>query len=274
MHFPDLNDEVRAVMLEEIHLDQEQNNLHKSRRLSQTGPEDWPGLLAHAAESGNPQVLANELRAGGYLLATEISHRNGKPYSKAVPRGAPETLAEGEFNRFYIRAFCIIALRRGQTEVEVYRAKAVAAPSAESEAKIGSRVGAKTLLDDLRENVGAKPASDSAGDVPDGRLAGPAPGCPRVDAWPLVTVRQAPGRGGDVPECGRRSARCIQGHDHSGSRPSSGCRHQLPLAPPGSSSRYTSPLPSGSAKKNIGGEPSRCTTSLLCSLAPAWRSRA
>src|ERR1700733_1125050 len=30
-------------------------------------------------------------------------------------------------------------------------------------------------------------------------------------------------------------------------------RHQLSLAPPGSSSRYTSPLPSGSAKKNMGG---------------------
>ena len=45
-------------------------------------------------------------------------------------------------------------------------------------------------------------------------------------------------------------------------------------SPPGSSSRYTSPLPSGSAKKNIGGEPSRCTTSSLCSLAPAWQSRA
>jgi hypothetical protein len=52
---------------------------------------------------------------------------------------------------------------------------------------------------------------DSAGDVADGRLAGPAPGCPRVDAWPLVTVRQAPGRGGDVPECGRRSARSLPG---------------------------------------------------------------
>lgn len=45
----------------------------------------------------------------------------------------------------------------------------------------------------------------------------------------------------------------FQGRDHSGSRPGSGGRHQLPLAPPGSSSRYTSPLPSGSAKKNIGG---------------------
>jgi hypothetical protein len=41
---------------------------------------------------------------------------------------------------------------------------------------------------------------DSAGDVPDGRFAGPGAGCPRVDAWPLVTVRQAPGRGGNGPE--------------------------------------------------------------------------
>ena len=47
--------------------------------------------------------------------------------------------------------------------------------------------------------------------------------------------------------------RRIHGHDHFGSRPGSGCPHQLPSAPPGSSCRYTSPLPSGSAKKNIGG---------------------
>jgi hypothetical protein len=38
---------------------------------------------------------------------------------------------------------------------------------------------------------------------------------------------------------------------------------QLSPGPPASSSRYTSPLPSGSAKKNIGGEPSRCTISSL-----------
>jgi hypothetical protein len=74
---------------------------------------------------------------------------------------------------------------------------------------------------------------DSAGDVPDGGFAGPGADCPRVDAWPLVTVPQAPGRGGNGPECGRRSARCIRGHDRSGSRPGSGCRHQLPVGPAG-----------------------------------------
>jgi hypothetical protein len=57
---------------------------------------------------------------------------------------------------------------------------------------------------------------DSAGDVPDGRFAGPGAGCPGVGAWPLVMVRQAPGTGGGGPGCGRRSARCIQGRDRSG----------------------------------------------------------
>ena len=131
-------------------------------------------------------------------------------------------------------------------------------------ARFTARPGCMAQWRCFGELPGAEQAElDSAGDVPDGRFAGPGAGCPRVDAWPLVTVRQAPGRGGNGPECGRRSARCIQGHDRSGSRPSSGCRHQSPLAPPGSSSRYTSPLPSGSAKKNIGGEPSRCKTSSL-----------
>lgn len=119
---------------------------------------------------------------------------------------------------------------------------------------------------------------DSVGDVPDGRLAGPAPGCPRVDAWPLVTVRQAPGSGGNVPECGRRSARCIQGHDRSGSRPSSGAgiscrwpRRVLPLdirarCRPGRRKRT-------SAGSRRGARPRRCAASRPPGEAARTRSR-
>lgn len=51
MYFPDLNDEVRAVMLEEIRHDQERNKLYMSNRLSPTGREGWPRLLASASRS-------------------------------------------------------------------------------------------------------------------------------------------------------------------------------------------------------------------------------
>jgi hypothetical protein len=158
MHFPDLNDDVRATMLEEICLDVEQSGLYMSNRLSPAGREAWPRLLRRAAESGTPQSLASELRKNGRLLSSEMSQRNGKRYPKAVPHDAPETLAEGEFNRFYIRAVCVIALHRGQTGVEVYRAKDVINPRPESVSKVGSRVDAGALLNDLRANPGLESA--------------------------------------------------------------------------------------------------------------------
>ena len=158
MHFPDLNNDVRAMMLEEIRHDQEQSGLHLSDRLSPAGREAWPRLLAHAAESGTPQSLAGELRKNGRLLTSEMSRRTGKPYRKAVPHNAPETLAEGEFNRFYIRAICVVALHRGQSDVEVYRAKDVIRPRPESVFKVGSRVDANALLNDIRNSIGVESA--------------------------------------------------------------------------------------------------------------------
>ncbi len=86
----------------------------------------------------------------------------------SVPITAAETLAEGEFNRFYIRGVCRAVLANEQHEVEVYRAKAVAQPRPESQAKIGTRVNAATLLDDLRHNVGV----DTALGVPAGPNSG------------------------------------------------------------------------------------------------------
>jgi hypothetical protein len=39
-----------------------------------------------------------------------MSHRNGVPYVKRVPVNAPGILAEGEFNRFYLRGLCLAAI--------------------------------------------------------------------------------------------------------------------------------------------------------------------
>jgi hypothetical protein len=102
------------------------------------------------------------------LKAIETSYRNGKSYEKKVPRDAPVILAEGEFNRFYVRAVCAIAFDRGQDQVVVYRAKNVVNPRVESIALVGSTVGARILLDDLR----AHPGVDTALGVPAGPNSG------------------------------------------------------------------------------------------------------
>jgi hypothetical protein len=81
---------------------------------------------------------------------------------------AHEMLAEGEFNRFYIRGLCVRALADGIDEVVVYRAKAVQNARSESEGKIGQRVSADALLVDLRLHKGV----DTALGLPPGPNSG------------------------------------------------------------------------------------------------------
>lgn len=81
---------------------------------------------------------------------------------------AHEMLAEGEFNRFYIRAICLRAIEDGISEVVVYRAKRVQHARSESERKIGQLVSAEPLLRDLREHPGA----DTALGLPPGPNSG------------------------------------------------------------------------------------------------------
>jgi hypothetical protein len=67
-------------------------------------------------------------------------------------------LAQGEFNRYYIRGVCRRALEAGILDVEVYRARLVAAPRPDSEALIGRRLDAEQLIADLRTHMGVDTA--------------------------------------------------------------------------------------------------------------------
>lgn len=148
----------RVHMRSEIEADIASDLLYQSPRLSDRGVADYPSLLLDAADAGTDASLADELNADGRLKDTETATRNGKTFSKQVPVNAADTLAEGEFNRFYARGLCLRALAEGQTHVRVYRAKAVAAPRPASEAMIGQLVDAQALVNDLRQSSGVEPA--------------------------------------------------------------------------------------------------------------------
>jgi hypothetical protein len=158
MHLINLDATTRRHMVSEINRDIAARALYLSPRLSWSGQRDYPRLLLDAAETGDDASLAAQLRGGGRLNAIETATRNGKTFSKRVPVNAPETLAEGEFNRFYVRGLCLRAMEEGAEEVIVYRAKAVTSPRPTSEAKIGSGVSAARLLEDLRVNRDIEPA--------------------------------------------------------------------------------------------------------------------
>lgn len=121
MEYQHLND-VRDLMLEEAVADIEANILFISPRLNKVGQGDYPTLLVESIRDYDDDWMANELAVRQLLNAYEMSHsRSGTPYTKAIPRNANETLAVGEFNRFYMRGVARLALANGHEEVLVIR---------------------------------------------------------------------------------------------------------------------------------------------------------
>lgn len=164
-----LDDDTRRFMLEEIELDIANDKFYISPRLNDRGRTAYPALLKEAAERQDDTWLANSLRAGGMFNATEQRRKPKGGYTEvSVPVTAPDTLAEGEFNRFYARAMCRLAIEKRRPELEVYRAKEVSQPRSESQAKLGTKVNAEALLKDLRTHQGV----DTALGLPNGPNSG------------------------------------------------------------------------------------------------------
>lgn len=163
-----LDADTRNWMLAELEHDLSSGQLYLSKRFSDAGRRDYPDLLRQALESHNDDWLAAQLRLNGRLADRETYERAGKTHERAVPVNAAETLAEGEFNRFYLRALARRVLETGKGQLIVYRAKPVSQPRPESEQMIGTPINPEALLNDLRKNVGV----DTALKLPPGPNSG------------------------------------------------------------------------------------------------------
>jgi len=154
IYYKNLDEKTREFMLKELEMDTEQAKIYISTRLNALGQSNWVNLLKEAITNHNDDWLAHQLTVMGYMN----THETKKDRTVKVPLNAPETLAEGEFNRYYVRGLCARAISEGINEVVVYRGKDVQNPRIESQYKIGQRVKAKDLLEDLRISLGVEPA--------------------------------------------------------------------------------------------------------------------
>ncbi|MFO0937845.1 MAG: hypothetical protein U0798_15180 [Gemmataceae bacterium] len=151
--FLNLTSEVRVLMSEEIKSDIDSKAYYVSPRLNSQGLQTYPNLLIQSALHHDAEWLTQQLSQG--LLNTQEARfgKNGTTTWAKVPYTAAETLADGEFNRYYVRAICLAALKiNPDAEVEVYRAKQVSNARSESQNKIGTKVKAAQLLEDLRKS--------------------------------------------------------------------------------------------------------------------------
>ncbi len=158
LYLENLDERTRQLMLAEMEYDIAHNQLHISPFLSGQGQRDYVSLLREAIQNGNDETLAEKLREHRRILRT-LPRRNPKGgYSiAATPENAAQVLAESEFNRYYIRALARRAIEDGISELVIYRAKPVANPRPESEARIETSLPPEELLEDLRAHPGDEP---------------------------------------------------------------------------------------------------------------------
>lgn len=155
-------------MVSELDVDISAGTLYLSPRLSSQGRTRYPELLREAIQSHDDSWLVDKLRAEHLFKATETRKTKKGIVTASVPVTAADTLAEGEFNRFYARGLCRVAIAGGIQALTIYRAKDVSVPRPDSEQMIGTTIDPTPLLDDLRTHQGM----DTALHLPPGPNSG------------------------------------------------------------------------------------------------------
>lgn len=155
LQYADLDATTRRYSLAELDHDAERGAVVMSERIRPALAPDYQRLLREALRYYDDQWL--EERIGDMLVDFEQRRTpSGGVTTAKLPTYAARVIAEGDFNRYYMRGVCARALDEGRQEVEVYRARFSAEPRTESEALVGSRISAAELLEELRRGPPAE----------------------------------------------------------------------------------------------------------------------
>jgi len=146
-------------MLAELDRDEAEDGAYISERLSPQGVAAYPSALRDAITNGDDTTLQDVLEGSGMLNPHDKSYlsKKGKLVTPKMSVRAPQMLAEGEFNRYYVRGLCALLCEEGGGSVEVYRARESSWERPESKALIGKKIDAAQLLEDLRAHTGEAP---------------------------------------------------------------------------------------------------------------------
>jgi hypothetical protein len=138
-------------MLEELDQDVAEGRVYLSPDLSECGRVEFAGLLRAALERGTDASLADDLAASERVIPNQRWQKHGEAHALEARRVTAATaLAEDEFHRFYARGLCRQALAQGLHALVIYRARPATPVRANSDAMVGVRIDATSLLEDLR----------------------------------------------------------------------------------------------------------------------------
>ena len=149
LKYDNLDPTTRRYALEELERDVERGTVIASSRLRPGTEQRYQELLRDALKYYDDQWL--EERVTELLEATERrTTKSGAQTRVKMPENAARMLAEGDFNRYYMRGVAARAIDEGRQVVEVYRARLSLEPRPESAELEGERLSARAALDWLR----------------------------------------------------------------------------------------------------------------------------
>lgn len=162
LHYENLDPKTRLHALAELDRDAERGVQHAPERLRPTAVDEYRQRLSEAIRYYDDRWL--EERVADLLVDFEVRQTpSGGTTSARVPEMAARQLAEGEFNRYYMRGVALRAIDEQRQVVEVYRARLSIEPRPESNELEGKRVDAADLLAYLRGEEGHDPAVAALG---------------------------------------------------------------------------------------------------------------
>lgn len=136
--------DVRNAMLDEVELDITSNLIYISPRLKVDTRLQYLELLKGAVADEDDKWLATNV---GKLIKL-LEWRGSRQVR--VPKTASITLAEGQFNLYYMRGLCIYAIDNMVNMLQISRFKTVDKPRSSSVSVLNSLVSPIDTLNELR----------------------------------------------------------------------------------------------------------------------------
>jgi endonuclease/exonuclease/phosphatase family metal-dependent hydrolase len=160
--YESLDPTTRRFALAELEQDSTVGGFHLSERVRATVAAEYRRLLREAIAYYDDAWL--EERAADLLVDFEVRRTpSGGTTTAKLPDMAARMLAEGDFNRYYMRGVAARALDEHREVDAVYRARLSVEPRPESAELEGHRLPARDVLSYLRGEAPNDPAVAALG---------------------------------------------------------------------------------------------------------------
>jgi hypothetical protein len=156
LQYESLDPVTRRYALAELDADLANDKFHISERLRPTAIREYEHFFREAIRYYDDRWLEEHVSD----LLVDFEHRrtrSGGQTTAKIPQMAARMLAEGDFNRYYMRGVALRAIEEGREVVEAYRARLSVEPRRESAELEGHRLPAREVLEYLRGQPSENP---------------------------------------------------------------------------------------------------------------------